>query len=66
MHNYHDSYKKFPTANSPVFGSVFTLILPFVEQDNIRKVYDTALPPTVAAQQHRDDAAGARSTSARR
>ncbi len=46
LHNYHDTNKKFPTANSPVFGSAFTHILPFVEQDNIRKVYDTNLPPT--------------------
>ncbi|MCI0705817.1 MAG: DUF1559 domain-containing protein [Planctomycetia bacterium] len=48
FHNYHDSYERFPTANSPVFGSSFTLILPFVEQDNIRKVYDPTLPPTAA------------------
>jgi prepilin-type N-terminal cleavage/methylation domain-containing protein/prepilin-type processing-associated H-X9-DG protein len=48
FHNYHDAYQRFPTANSPVFGSSFTLILPFVEQDNIRKVYDPALSPTVA------------------
>jgi prepilin-type N-terminal cleavage/methylation domain-containing protein len=46
LHNYHDAMLRFPTANSPTFGSAFTLILPFVEQDNIRKVYDTSLPPT--------------------
>jgi len=46
LHNYHDSYKRFPTANSPTFGSAFTLILPYVEQDNIRKVYDVNVPPT--------------------
>jgi prepilin-type N-terminal cleavage/methylation domain-containing protein/prepilin-type processing-associated H-X9-DG protein len=46
LHNFHDSYKKFPTANSPAFGSAFTHILPFVEQDNIRKVYDTNVAPT--------------------
>jgi prepilin-type N-terminal cleavage/methylation domain-containing protein/prepilin-type processing-associated H-X9-DG protein len=46
LHNYHDTFKKLPTANSPVFGSAFTLILPFVEQDNIRKVYDINTPPT--------------------
>ena len=45
-HNYHDAHHRFPTANSPVFGSAFTHILPFVEQDNIRRVYDTTLPPT--------------------
>ena len=46
MHNFHDNHQRFPTANSPVFGSAFTHILPFVEQDNIRRVYDTNLPPT--------------------
>jgi prepilin-type N-terminal cleavage/methylation domain-containing protein len=46
LHNYHDSYKRFPTANSPVFGSAFTLMLPFVEQENIRKVYDVSVAPT--------------------
>lgn len=48
MHNYHDTNEKFPTANSPVFGSAFTAILPFVEQDNIRRVYNDALAPTAA------------------
>lgn len=46
LHNFHDTQKKFPTANSPVFGSAFTHILPYVEQDNIRRVYDTNQPPT--------------------
>src|SRR5688572_5497309 len=46
LHNYHDSYKRFPTANSATFGSAFTLILPYVEQENIRKIYDVKLPPT--------------------
>jgi prepilin-type N-terminal cleavage/methylation domain-containing protein/prepilin-type processing-associated H-X9-DG protein len=48
FHNYHDSQHRFPTANSPTFGSAFTHVLPFVEQDNIRRVYDPALSPTVA------------------
>ncbi len=48
MHGYHDTYQAFPTANSPVFGSAFTFILPFVEQANIRNAYDPALPPTSA------------------
>lgn len=48
MHSYHDANGRLPTANSPVFGSAFTLILPYVEQDNIRRVYNIALPPTVA------------------
>ena len=46
MQNFHDSYKRLPTANSPVFDSAFTHILPFVEQDNIRNVYDLNQPPT--------------------
>lgn len=48
FHNYHDSYERFPTANSPTFGSAFTLILPFVEQDNIRRVYDPSVSPSAA------------------
>jgi prepilin-type N-terminal cleavage/methylation domain-containing protein/prepilin-type processing-associated H-X9-DG protein len=48
FHNYHDSQQRFPMANSPSFGSAFTHVLPFVEQDNIRRVYDPALSPTVA------------------
>ncbi len=45
LHNYHGSFERFPTANSPTFNSCFTLILPFVEQDNIRRVYDVNLSP---------------------
>jgi prepilin-type N-terminal cleavage/methylation domain-containing protein/prepilin-type processing-associated H-X9-DG protein len=46
FHNYHGVYERFPTANNPAFGSAFTLVLPYVEQDNIRRVYDPALAPT--------------------
>ncbi|MCI0455783.1 MAG: DUF1559 domain-containing protein [Gemmataceae bacterium] len=48
LHSYHDAHGRFPTANSPTFGSAFTDILPYVEQDNIRKVYDVQRSPTVA------------------
>jgi prepilin-type N-terminal cleavage/methylation domain-containing protein/prepilin-type processing-associated H-X9-DG protein len=48
MHNHHDTFGALPPANSPTFGSSFTLILPFIEQDNIRSVYDPSLSPTVA------------------
>jgi len=48
LHNYHDSYEKFPTANSAVNCSALTLLLPFIEQDNIRRVYDINLAPTAA------------------
>jgi prepilin-type N-terminal cleavage/methylation domain-containing protein/prepilin-type processing-associated H-X9-DG protein len=47
MHNYHDAYGRFPSANSPTFNSAFTLILPFIEQENIRSRYNVNLPPTV-------------------
>jgi prepilin-type N-terminal cleavage/methylation domain-containing protein len=55
LHNYHDSYKRFPPAytllpaNDPTVPkgavpnmghSVFTLILPYVEQDNVSKQID--------------------------
>lgn len=46
LHNFHDVNQRFPTANSPVFGSAFTHILPYIEQDNVRQVYDTSRPPT--------------------
>jgi prepilin-type N-terminal cleavage/methylation domain-containing protein/prepilin-type processing-associated H-X9-DG protein len=46
FHMHHDTLKAFPSANSPVFGSAFTLALPFMEQDNIRKVYDLNVAPT--------------------
>ena len=46
FHNYHGAYERFPTANTPVFGSAFTLVTPFIEQDNIRRVYDPNVAPT--------------------
>src|SRR3712207_4820775 len=46
LHGFHDTHQRFPMANSPTFGSAFTHILPFVEQDNIRKVYDVTKAPT--------------------
>ncbi len=48
FHMHHDTLKFLPAANSPTFGSSFTLVLPFIEQDNIRSVYDLNLSPTVA------------------
>ncbi len=47
LHGYHDSYHRLPTANSANNASAFTLLLPFVEQDNIRKIYDINLSPMV-------------------
>jgi len=46
FHGYHGAYERFPTANTPVFGSAFTLVTPFIEQDGIRNVYNPAVAPT--------------------
>ena len=51
-HGYHDAYLKFPYAtldkqpNEPVSTYVtgFILILPFLEQDNVAKRWNPALP----------------------
>src|SRR5262245_45484119 len=48
LHGYHDAMQAFPTANSPVFGSAFTLVTPYIEQDNIRNLYNPTLAPTAA------------------
>jgi len=48
FHGYHDANNVFPNANSATNASAFTLILPYVEQDNIRNKYDVSLSPTVA------------------
>jgi prepilin-type N-terminal cleavage/methylation domain-containing protein len=49
LHNYHDTYNGFPTANTPAaagypygtFSTLFIAILPFAEQQNL---YDQFLP----------------------
>lgn len=46
LHNFHDTYRHFPTANTPALGSFFTNILPFLEQDNIERRYDYTQYPT--------------------
>jgi prepilin-type N-terminal cleavage/methylation domain-containing protein/prepilin-type processing-associated H-X9-DG protein len=48
MHNFHDANSRFPTANTPTFGSAFTEILPYLEQENIGRRYNPALGPTDA------------------
>jgi prepilin-type processing-associated H-X9-DG protein len=48
LHNFHDTFDRFPTANTPVFSSGFTQILAFLEQENIGRRYNLALPPTDA------------------
>jgi prepilin-type N-terminal cleavage/methylation domain-containing protein/prepilin-type processing-associated H-X9-DG protein len=45
-HNYHDANSRFPTANTPTFGSAFTELLPYIEQENIGRRYNPLLGPT--------------------
>lgn len=43
VHNYHDTYKAFPVGNwHGVFGSFLVDILPFVEQTNLRAMYQNS------------------------
>jgi prepilin-type N-terminal cleavage/methylation domain-containing protein len=35
MHNYHSSYEKLPPGSNPAGFTVVTLLLPFMEQDNV-------------------------------
>lgn len=46
LQTYHDSFQRFPTVNSPTSASAFTAILPFIEQENVSRFYNPALPPT--------------------
>jgi prepilin-type N-terminal cleavage/methylation domain-containing protein/prepilin-type processing-associated H-X9-DG protein len=46
LHNFHDATGRFPVANTPTFNSAFTQILPYLEQENIGRRYNTALPPS--------------------
>ena len=48
FHGYHDANQVFPLANSSTFGSAFTRVLPFLEQENIGKRYNTSLTPADA------------------
>ena len=48
VHNYHDANTRFPTANTPAFGSAFTELLPYLEQENIGRRYNPNLGPTDA------------------
>jgi prepilin-type N-terminal cleavage/methylation domain-containing protein/prepilin-type processing-associated H-X9-DG protein len=48
LHNHHDATTRFPVANTPSFNSSFTQILPYLEQENIGRRYNTALTPTDA------------------
>ncbi|MBX9579126.1 MAG: DUF1559 domain-containing protein [Gemmataceae bacterium] len=46
LQNFHDATGRFPIANTPTFNSAFTQVLPYLEQENIGRRYDTALTPT--------------------
>lgn len=56
VHNYHDSNGKFPAGNLYVvngsqenyFDTWAVSILPFIEQDNVKKMYQDALPNAAA------------------
>ncbi len=48
LHGHHDATGKFPVANTPTFNSAFTAILPYLEQENIGRRYNTAATPTDA------------------
>ncbi len=48
FHGYHDATTRFPTANTPTFGSAFTEVLPYLEQENIGRRYNPTLTPSDA------------------
>jgi prepilin-type N-terminal cleavage/methylation domain-containing protein/prepilin-type processing-associated H-X9-DG protein len=48
MHGAHDVHNRLPTANTPAFGSAFTTLLPYLEQENVGRRYNPALTPTDA------------------
>jgi prepilin-type N-terminal cleavage/methylation domain-containing protein/prepilin-type processing-associated H-X9-DG protein len=45
LHGYHDANQRFPTANTPAFGSAFTLLLPYLEQGQVERRYDYNVHP---------------------
>jgi prepilin-type N-terminal cleavage/methylation domain-containing protein/prepilin-type processing-associated H-X9-DG protein len=47
-HGCHDATTRFPTANTAAFGSAFTELLPYLEQETIGRRYNPALQPTDA------------------
>jgi prepilin-type N-terminal cleavage/methylation domain-containing protein/prepilin-type processing-associated H-X9-DG protein len=46
LHNYHDTMERFPTVNTPQNASLFTAILPYLEQVNVEGRYDYNVAPT--------------------
>jgi prepilin-type N-terminal cleavage/methylation domain-containing protein/prepilin-type processing-associated H-X9-DG protein len=46
LHLYHDVMQRFPTVNTPQNASLFTAILPFLEQSNVEQLYDYAVSPS--------------------
>ena len=49
LHGFHDATGRFPTANTPAFSSSLTQMLPYLEQENVGRRYNPALPPSDAA-----------------
>jgi len=46
LHNYHDTRLRFPTVNTPANASLFTAILPYLEQIQLEARYDYRVGPT--------------------
>jgi prepilin-type N-terminal cleavage/methylation domain-containing protein/prepilin-type processing-associated H-X9-DG protein len=46
LHNYHDSYKRFPPGSNLTAYTVQALILPYVEQGNLNNLINYSVPPS--------------------
>lgn len=46
LHNHHDSHQKFPAASDANGYSCFFNLLPYMEQDNVVKLFDQTFSPT--------------------
>ena len=58
LHAYHDARGAFPTANTPTFGSLFTQILPYLDQGPLERNYDYNATPTAPVNLTGRDLAG--------
>jgi prepilin-type N-terminal cleavage/methylation domain-containing protein/prepilin-type processing-associated H-X9-DG protein len=45
LHNYHSAYQKLPPGSNPMGFTAVTLLLPFMEQDNLYKTINFGLSP---------------------
>jgi prepilin-type N-terminal cleavage/methylation domain-containing protein/prepilin-type processing-associated H-X9-DG protein len=48
MHNFHDATGRLPVANTAAFNSALSQVLPYLEQENVSRRYNVALPPSDA------------------